>query len=288
LFGNVVQAFHVTTGIQPKDLLRALQSTIEDRKKVLLDAVFVPNLFTIHLSRKDMAEIRPLLRALVDQLTVRVSEWIAQKGYATVSGSVQVEVIESPEMAEDEAYIEAVMQEPLLAGPRPPFEAPTVTAEVPVPAARPHSDGGLGPQRKTVLAPDGRRTVLMDRPVGHLRIVSGNDAGRSLPLKMGEATLGRDPAANILLQDDPPYVSRYHCALRVKPDRLEVADLQSTNGILIRGQRVKDAVLRHLETFQVGSFVLQFVATQDADLEPAMIRSGGSSSARPERDQRCG
>lgn len=272
LFGNVLEVFHTGKGLQPKDLLHALQNTIEDRKKVLLDGVFVPNHFTVHLSRKDMAEIRPLLRSLIDQLTVKVGEWIAQKGYATLSGTIHVEVVESAEMAEDEVYIEASMQERPHAGVRVAPAAPSVSASAPVPPVTHLPQVAPSPERKTVVLAD-RQTVLMDRPVGELKIVAGKDVGRAFTLKLGETTIGRGPAAQIVLQEEPPFVSRLHCSLRAAPGQVEVTDLNSTNGLLVNGKKVKEAILRHLDTLQIGSFVLQFTAAPEGpELQAAAAR----------------
>ncbi len=278
LFGNVLEVFHTGKGLQPRDLLHALQNTIEDRKKILLDGVFVPNHFTVYLSRKDMAEVQPLLRSLIDQLTVKVGEWIAHKGYATLSGTIRVDVKESAELTEDDVYIEAVMQERPMAGGRAEATTPTVTAATQVPAPRPEPASAKSPftgrpvnghegtrpegDRKTVILTD-RRTIVMDRPVGQLRIVSGKDAGRSFTLKPGDTTIGRGREAQIVLQEEPPFVSRLHCTVRAVPGEIEVTDHDSTNGVIVNGKRVKQAVLRHLDTMQVGSFALQFVAAEE-------------------------
>lgn len=286
LFGNVLEVFHSAKGLQPKDLLQALQGTIEDRKKVLLDGVFVPNHFTVHLSRKDMAEIRPLLRSLIDQLTVKVSEWIAQKGYATLSGTIHVDVVESAEMAEDEVYIEAAMLEREALGSRRGPVIPAVSAAAPVPGLQPRQDAPparldiqprspvppASPERKTVVLAD-RRTVLMDRPVGQLKVVGGKHAGQTFTLKPGETIIGRGPEAQLILQEEPPFVSRAHCSLRAAPGQVEVADLNSTNGVLVNGKKVKEARLQHLDTLQIGSYTLQFLAAlEGAELQTAAAR----------------
>lgn len=266
LFGNVLEVFHNGKGLQPKDLLHALQSTIEERKKVLLDGVFVPNHFTVHLSRKDMAEIQPLLRSLIDQLTVKVGEWIAQKGYATLSGTIHVAVIESAEMAEDDVYIEAVMQERTAPNVRPGGNAPAVSSAAPVPASVPTTptrpEPRSGGDRKTVIIAD-RKTVVMDKPLGKLVVVGGKEDGRSFTLKYGENTIGRGPGAQILLEDEPPFVSRVHCAFTTTPDKVVVNDLNSTNGILVNGKKTKEAVLSNHDTIQVGSYTLHFVAASE-------------------------
>jgi hypothetical protein len=274
LFGSVLEAFHSAKGLQPKDLLQALQATVEERKKLLLDGVFVPNRFTVHISRKDMAELRPLVTPLIEQLSLKVGDWIAHKGYATLSGSLRIEVVESAELAEDEVYIEAVMEE-RSARSGCPGAAAAASAAAPTPGpARPLPAGAdpagpTGRDRRTVVIPD-RRTVVMNRPMGQLRIMAGRRAGQSFTLSPGETTLGRGPGAQLVLEDDPPYVSRTHCVIRATSERVTITDLDSTNGLAVNGGRVREATLQHLDVVHVGSYQLQFLAAGAGELaQPA-------------------
>lgn len=66
----------------------------------------------------------------------------------------------------------------------------------------------------------------------------------------GAKTLGRDPHADFMV--DRTLVSRLHCRLIQTDDRLEVEDLDSTNGTFVNGQRVKRKVLASGDTLRVG------------------------------------
>src|SRR3954468_20697822 len=74
--------------------------------------------------------------------------------------------------------------------------------------------------------PVGRAAVLS------LHIVGGPDAGRARPLERGRLTIGRDPAADVQLDD--PDVSRRHAAIEVGRT-VTVRDLGSTNGTRVDG-----------------------------------------------------
>jgi adenylate cyclase len=104
----------------------------------------------------------------------------------------------------------------------------------------------------------------MDRPVGKLIVVGGKEDGRTFVLTYGETTVGRGPEARILLDDEPPFVSRVHCVFRATASGVTVTDLDSTNGILVNGKKTKDAVLGNHDAVQIGSFTLHFVAAGDA------------------------
>jgi S-DNA-T family DNA segregation ATPase FtsK/SpoIIIE len=70
-----------------------------------------------------------------------------------------------------------------------------------------------------------------------VRVVGGLSAGRSIPLGVGTATVGRDPGVEIMVDD--PAVSRAHCRIEVRPDgQVLVTDLGSRNGTDINRARI--------------------------------------------------
>lgn len=76
--------------------------------------------------------------------------------------------------------------------------------------------------------------------------------------------LGRDNRCDLVLP--LPEISRCHADLRPEPDGVAVRDLQSTNGIVVNGQRVQAAVLRAGDRLKLGTvdFVLE-------DCQPADV-----------------
>ncbi|MEU6813008.1 FHA domain-containing protein [Streptomyces sp. NPDC046831] len=83
---------------------------------------------------------------------------------------------------------------------------------------------------------------LDDAPT-QLHVVAGPDAGGVHLLHGGQITVGRSADADVPLDD--PDVSRVHCAVTVAPDgRVSVADLQSTNGTELDGERVGSRPVR--------------------------------------------
>lgn len=49
-----------------------------------------------------------------------------------------------------------------------------------------------------------------------------------------------------------PEVSRNHCSIEVKGEVVRLRDLDSTNGIYIEDERVRNAELQHLSEFRIG------------------------------------
>ena len=67
-------------------------------------------------------------------------------------------------------------------------------------------------------------------------------------------TVGRAPRADFIV--DAALVSRVHCRLTAKDDRLEVVDLKSTNGTFVNDKRVEKAHLSAGDRLRVGRMEL--------------------------------
>lgn len=63
-------------------------------------------------------------------------------------------------------------------------------------------------------------------------------------------TIGRSAGAEFIV--DAALVSRLHCQLTATTDRLQVKDLDSTNGTFVNGKRVQSAELHDGDTLSVG------------------------------------
>ena len=102
-------------------------------------------------------------------------------------------------------------------------------------------------------------------------LVMFRDGGQHRPFHIAEGTtvIGRreDCDLRVAVND----VSRKHCQVTLEGSALSVADLGSSNGTFVNGQKIKTSVLTAGDTLQVGpvSFVVQI------DGEPEL------TSARP-------
>ncbi|MFP3939014.1 MAG: FHA domain-containing protein [Thermoanaerobaculia bacterium] len=101
---------------------------------------------------------------------------------------------------------------------------------------------------------------------------------RHLPVpEPGPATLGSAPDTDLVL--DCPGVSRRHARVAAVPGGLELVDLQSRNGLIFRGRRVRRVTLRAGETVQLGRAELSLQEVDPGDLELAL-----AIAPEPERD----
>lgn len=93
---------------------------------------------------------------------------------------------------------------------------------------------------------------------------AGNDLGAETPIPdEGELLVGRDSSCGLVLTD--PRVSGRHASLRLTPGGLEVTDLDSANGTLVRRTRLSGSTLvQPGEEIQVGETVLVPYAGDEA------------------------
>lgn len=84
-----------------------------------------------------------------------------------------------------------------------------------------------------------------------------------LHLLPGRKVIGRTPDND--LQIDSKFVSRHHCHLITGSDNVTVVeDLNSTNGIVIRGKRVRRHTLRDGDVIIIGQHEMLYVDENSA------------------------
>jgi transcriptional regulator with PAS, ATPase and Fis domain len=112
-----------------------------------------------------------------------------------------------------------------------------------------------------------------------LEVVKGPDKGVSKTLGLPRVTVGSSADCELVLSD--PAVSRSHFELLPAEDGYALNDLGSTNGVIIRGLRVKQAVLGGGEQIQAGNSMLDFTILGDRqELDLSTSHSFGSLLGR--------
>jgi DNA-binding winged helix-turn-helix (wHTH) protein len=102
--------------------------------------------------------------------------------------------------------------------------------------------------------------------------------GRTFALANGENDLGRDPAAEVFLDDTA--VSRRHARITVRGSRATLEDLGSKNGTFLGGKPVTaPALLRDADAILLGS-VLLTVRLADPGRSTRTLRGSESKRAR--------
>ncbi len=99
-----------------------------------------------------------------------------------------------------------------------------------------------------------RTTVLKFRVnYGAMWILQSAAEGDSWVFRLPDGavkTVGRAPRADFIV--DAALVSRLHCRLTARKERVEVEDLSSTNGTFVNGRRIERAQLASGDRLRVG------------------------------------
>jgi len=124
-----------------------------------------------------------------------------------------------------------------------------------------------------------RRRASADTVIGHLTVATDGQTVATWDLRLGRMFIGR--TAENDLQIDSKYISRHHCQLLVSPEAAIIEDLNSTNGILLKGTRVRRHVLRDGDVIVIGLHELRYSevsphGTDTVGKIPAEPAAGGS------------
>jgi serine/threonine protein kinase len=113
---------------------------------------------------------------------------------------------------------------------------------------------------------------------GKLVVIAGPDKGRSFELKEGQTlVIGRGEKSDTKLKD--PAISRVHCELQVKSDKILLVDASSASGTQVNGKRVKEHAMKPGEVIVVGSSQLQLQV--EASTEAATMMVSGPATPKP-------
>ena len=102
----------------------------------------------------------------------------------------------------------------------------------------------------------GRFTNPADRPMGRLEILYRDQLVGEHRLGSGKTIIGRTPDNDV--QIESRFVSRHHAQVVSDETQSVLEDLNSTNGVFIRAQRVKHQVLADGDIIQLGEHKLLY------------------------------
>ena len=120
------------------------------------------------------------------------------------------------------------------------------------------------------LAPGTSGTHETIRETGARLLVRAQDGHEVVHVLGRKTTIGRTPDND--LQIDASFVSRHHAVLLITGQQTVIEDLNSTNGVLVNGQRISREVLNDGDQVMIGKARFRFVvrpATSRASAEPS-------------------
>jgi hypothetical protein len=200
--------------VQPVEIAARLQRELDaEAKLVSRDKRLVPNDFTVGLSQHDHDKLAPYANTLNGELATQLRNHAREMGY--------------------------VFNGPVKIGFELDSSLPTGRFTVASQAV-----AGITPR-----AGRASETSISRAPL----VLEVN--GTRHPLQPPGLVIGRGSDADLRIND--PGISRRHAQIRVNPAgprmQIDIIDLGSTNGILVNGQRVQQAVLQEGSRIEIGS-----------------------------------
>ncbi|MGA8986825.1 FhaA domain-containing protein [Aeromicrobium sp.] len=226
LEGAVSSAFAraFRSAVQPVEIAAALQREVDNSAHILSrERMLVPNVFTVELSPSDFERLDPFSNTLVDELSTLVKEHVVEQRY-TMAGPLEIAFTNSGNLSTGRFRV----------------RSKTNASVTPV----------VG-QRMTDTAIRGSNVLIEVNGMKH-------------PLNPPGVVIGRGNEADLKIDD--PGISRRHCQIKIHQSGTEttvtVVDLDSTNGVVLNGHRVKTGVVVDGSEIRLGNTVIVIRVTE--------------------------
>jgi hypothetical protein len=226
--------------VQPVELARKLAKEMDAHKTASVSRIYVPNEYTVYLSRQDRSKLEGYERSLEQELSGYLLEHARRRGYDLLTRP-QVEFATDERLRLGEFGIQTRLVKP-----------PAREGESP-------SQGEEGHTMVYSAVREREASRAKRRPAERLvetrAIVSLGD--RRYVLDGPTATLGRGKGCECVLRD--PNVSRRHAELRrADTGDWQIVDLDSTNGVKVNGRMVSTSRLRPGDEVTLGTTTFTF------------------------------
>jgi len=136
-------------------------------------------------------------------------------------------------------------------------------------SARAQQSAGLAAAQAVRVA--GAAVAHAGAPIGKLLVAADGRTVQEIPLHVGRLIVGRTPDNDVHI--DSRFVSRHHCQVITTSHSCVVEDLNSTNGIFVKSNRVRRHYLNDGDVVLVGKHELIYV-----DERAARTRGSGTDT----------
>jgi hypothetical protein len=200
--------------VQPVEIAARLQRELDAEAKLMSrDKRLVPNEFTVGLSQHDHDKLAPYAKTLNSELAAELRSHAREMGYV-FSGPINIDF----------------------------------TLETQLPTGR------FTVISQAVAGIEERGGRASDTMISRAQLVLEVNGTRH-PLQPPGLVIGRGSEADLRIND--PGISRMHAQIRVsvagQTQQIDIVDLGSTNGIIVNGQKVRQAILQEGTRIEIGS-----------------------------------
>ena len=228
--------------MQPVELARKLAKEMDSHKTAGVARVYVPNEYTVYLSKQDRVKLEGYERSLEQELSGYLLDHARRRSYDLLTRPA-VEFKTDERLRLGEFGIQTRLVKPPAHEGGAPSQGDEGHTMVYSAVKEREAQDSLNPQQRA-------RAMVTTRAV-----VSLDD--RRYVLDGPKATIGRSKEVECVLRD--PNVSRRHAELRqAASGDWTIVDLGSTNGIKVNGRRVASSRLSPGDQVTVGSTTFLF------------------------------
>lgn len=222
--------------VQPAEIAKKLAREMRDRRRVSVNKIYAPNIFTVYLSAGDFDNFATITATLSRELQGYVSQKARDKRY-TLAGPPEVDFVRDENGKTGIMRIESGFSESL------PEREPEAWPE----------EEALEHTQLFHLSKD--IAVAEKKPVvyARLEVEAGPDKGRIINLTKASQIIGRHSGCDVVLRDSS--VSRRQIKLEWSGNSFTISDLGSTNGTWVNGSRIVSKILEPGDEVALGTTV---------------------------------
>ncbi|MGK2851762.1 MAG: FhaA domain-containing protein [Candidatus Limnocylindrales bacterium] len=244
--------------LQPVQLQRRIERSMEAERLASADRTLVPNRFVVHLNPTDLAGFGDMTASLASELADGALLFARTRRYTLVDRP-RVDLLGDPTVERADIRVIARFADPIPGRDRRP--------ETGADAALPTTDeraGAAESARSTGGGPMDTMVFTIPRPSApraRLRLTTPDRDSRSVEFDGTELTIGRAADNDLVLPDGR--VSRHHARLIGRRGTLVYVDLGSTNGSRVNGVTVGELVLGEGDRIELGDSRLEVEVAGD-------------------------
>lgn len=222
--------------LQPVEIAKRLSKEMEKDKTVGVSQVYVPNQFSVFLSKADYERLTPYGQAIRDEIAAYVAEEAKRKKY-TIVGKPMIDIFTDSSLQQGRFtvashYTEPIPEEPSVSGPKNAISDTQVFAKVGMPV---------------------RKSVCI---TGLLTVVSGLDAGLQTEIGTDRVNIGRWESNELPMTD--MNTSRLHAYISYEEGGHMLYDAKSLNGTYVNSHRITRKRLKNGDKIKMGNTVVLY------------------------------
>ncbi len=215
------------SNVQPVEIARRLVKEMDDHRQRTVQQVYVPNEYAVYLSPADYDSFAGVRAAITTELGEYLAEYARRAGYAMLSRP-RVLLHKDADLSHGVFGIASSTT-----------DAPNVSPPVDAPA------------NMTMVQPVATPAPAAVTPATLVLVT----AGATVQLGVDRVRIGRGRSNDLVVDDSS--VSREHAEVTLSPTGWLLRDLDSTNGVVVNGARVREHRLAAGDRVLLGSAELR-------------------------------